>query len=270
MPARSASARISPARMKLSCSTYSSGRVGRLPGSPQRLDRTERGRPASRRHHKPVHGVHGSSLQMFERGGRMRARSGPRDRAGRPGAPARRDHGDGRRRRRRAVVGAACAVTLDAALARGLLRNPSQRLGPAGWVTLGRATLAVGVAALTADSFFRDVPVAMLVALATVALVLDYVDGWVARRTASASALGARLDGEVDAFLILVLSVYVAPSAGRVGARDRRGALRVPRRRMAAPRGCARRCRGATGARSSRRRRASRSRSPQRVSCRRP
>ena len=81
-------------------------------------------------------------------------------------------------------------------------------------MTLGRATLVVGVAALTADSFERDVPVAMLVALATVALVLDYVDGWVARRTASESALGARLDGEVDAFLILVLSVYVASSAG--------------------------------------------------------
>jgi phosphatidylglycerophosphate synthase len=58
------------------------------------------------------------------------------------------------------------------------------------------------------------VPVGVLVALAAVALVLDYVDGWVARRTASASALGARLDGEVDAFLILVLSVYVAPTAG--------------------------------------------------------
>jgi phosphatidylglycerophosphate synthase len=113
-----------------------------------------------------------------------------------------------------AAVGAACAVTLDAALARGLLRNPAQRLGPAGWVTLGRATLVVGVAALTVDSFERHVPVAMVVALAAVALVLDYVDGWVARRTASESALGARLDGEVDAFLILVLSVYVAPSAG--------------------------------------------------------
>jgi phosphatidylglycerophosphate synthase len=113
-----------------------------------------------------------------------------------------------------AVVGTACAVTLDAALARGLLRNPAQRLGPAGWVTLGRATLVVGVAALTADSFERHVPVGMVVALAAVALVLDYVDGWVARRTRSESALGARLDGEVDAFLILVLSVYVAPSAG--------------------------------------------------------
>ena len=50
--------------------------------------------------------------------------------------------------------------------------------------------------------------------LAVVALVLDAVDGWVARRTGTASALGAQFDGEVDAFLILVLSVYVARSAG--------------------------------------------------------
>ena len=57
-------------------------------------------------------------------------------------------------------------------------------------------------------------PVALLVSLAAVALVLDAVDGWVARRTRTTATLGARFDGEVDAFLILVLSVYVARSAG--------------------------------------------------------
>ena len=45
------------------------------------------------------------------------------------------------------------------------------------------------------------------------------VDGRVARRTGTVSALGARFDMEVDAFLILVLSVYVAPTVGLVGAR---------------------------------------------------
>ena len=83
--------------------------------------------------------------------------------------------------------------------------------GPASWVTLARATLAVGVAALAVDSF---APVALLVALASVALALDAADGWVARRTGTATALGARFDGEVDAFLILALSVYVAPIYG--------------------------------------------------------
>jgi phosphatidylglycerophosphate synthase len=58
------------------------------------------------------------------------------------------------------------------------------------------------------------VPVVLLVSLASVALALDAVDGWVARRTGTASELGGHLDGEVDAFLILVLSVYVARSAG--------------------------------------------------------
>ncbi len=112
------------------------------------------------------------------------------------------------------VAGAASGLLADSALARALLRDLSQRLGPAGWVTLARATLAVGVAALTADSFTGAAHVAPLVALAAAALALDYVDGQVARRTGTESPLGARMDGEVDAFLILVLSVYVAPSAG--------------------------------------------------------
>jgi phosphatidylglycerophosphate synthase len=82
--------------------------------------------------------------------------------------------------------------------------------GPASWVTLVRATLAVGVAAVasTGDS------VALLVTLAAVALALDLVDGPLARRTGTATTFGARFDGEVDAFLILVLSVYVAPTFG--------------------------------------------------------
>ena len=112
------------------------------------------------------------------------------------------------------LVGLASGLTLNLALARALWRDPSARLGPAGWVTLLRGTLVVGVAALTAASFEREVAVATLVTLASVALVLDFVDGWIARRTATESALGAKLDGEVDAFLILVLSVEVAPAVG--------------------------------------------------------
>ncbi|MGZ4275974.1 MAG: CDP-alcohol phosphatidyltransferase family protein, partial [Solirubrobacteraceae bacterium] len=112
------------------------------------------------------------------------------------------------------VVGVACAMTMAAALARALARDLGDRLQPASWVTIARATLAVGVAALVADSFAHGTPVALLVSLAAVALALDLVDGWVARRTGTATALGARFDGEVDAFLILALSVYVAPEYG--------------------------------------------------------
>ena len=112
------------------------------------------------------------------------------------------------------LVGVAGAVTMAAALTRGLAHRPGERLGPASCVTLARAGLTVGVAALVADSFTHDAPVALLVVLATLALALDAADGWVARRTGTATALGARFDGEVDAFLILALSVYVAPAYG--------------------------------------------------------
>ena len=111
------------------------------------------------------------------------------------------------------VVGITCGLITNAALARGLSNSRSDRLRPADRVTLARATLTVGVAALTAASFEQPVPAALLVSLAGIALALDAVDGWVARRTTTAG-LGARFDAEVDAFLILVLSVYVARSAG--------------------------------------------------------
>ena len=112
------------------------------------------------------------------------------------------------------VVGITCGAVMSAALGRGLTRDGLSGLGPADRVTLIRATLACGVAALTADSFGRLAPVTTLVAMTVVALVLDWVDGWVARRTQTASRLGAQFDMEVDAFLILVLSVYVARTNG--------------------------------------------------------
>jgi phosphatidylglycerophosphate synthase len=71
------------------------------------------------------------------------------------------------------------------------------------------------VTALVADDAVRaPAPIALLVAVTTVALILDGVDGHVARRTATESSLGARFDMEVDAFLILVLSVFVAGFLG--------------------------------------------------------
>jgi phosphatidylglycerophosphate synthase len=112
------------------------------------------------------------------------------------------------------AVGAMCALALDAAVVLGIVRHRAERLSPATWVTFTRAGLAVGVAALTADAYVRSTSVLPLVVLAALAIVLDWVDGHVARRTATESTLGAQMDGEVDAFLILVLSVAVAPSAG--------------------------------------------------------
>ncbi len=108
-------------------------------------------------------------------------------------------------------VGLGCSLVMGAAVARGA----TGRLGPADLVTGTRAVLACGVAALVAAPFVQQPAVQQpavrsLVGLAVAALALDAVDGWVARRTRSASTFGARFDGEVDAFMILVLSVYVA------------------------------------------------------------
>jgi phosphatidylglycerophosphate synthase len=109
------------------------------------------------------------------------------------------------------------AVGRLAGLAYGLVLAallPAPRLGPADRVTLARAVLAGGVTALVADSAGGPVPVRVLVPLTAVALALDAVDGRVARWTGTSSASGARFDMEVDAFLILVLSVAVAGSLG--------------------------------------------------------
>src|ERR1700761_1778062 len=104
------------------------------------------------------------------------------------------------------AVGLVCGGVMSLALAGGCSYWDTVRLGPADWVTLTRAALAAGIAALVADSFAESVPVALLVSLASVALILDAVDGRIARRTGTTSALGEHMDAEVDAFLILVLS----------------------------------------------------------------
>jgi phosphatidylglycerophosphate synthase len=112
------------------------------------------------------------------------------------------------------AVGAACGVVTAGLLDRAMLRSGAGSLGPADRVTLVRAVLVGAVAALVAQSYAGSAPVAAVVGIASVALVLDAVDGYVARRTRTATQLGARFDMEVDAFLILVLSVYVARSVG--------------------------------------------------------
>ncbi len=113
------------------------------------------------------------------------------------------------------VAGLLCGAATLALLARGLTRSGRTSLGPADRVTLTRAALSGGVAALVADGLSGPpAPVVPLVVLASVALALDAVDGRVARRTGTVSALGARFDMETDAFLLLVLSVHVAQEYG--------------------------------------------------------
>jgi phosphatidylglycerophosphate synthase len=112
------------------------------------------------------------------------------------------------------VVGVACGATVNVLLVRGLDREARASVSPAHGVTLVRSMIVGAVAAMVADSWARPVQVPLLVGLSALALSLDAVDGWVARRTGTVTPLGARFDMEVDAFLILVLSVFVYRTFG--------------------------------------------------------
>ncbi len=112
------------------------------------------------------------------------------------------------------IAGLASGSAAAALLVAARTRSDQPAIHPADWVTLTRAILVAGVAGLVADSFRGPVPITALIILSIVALVLDAVDGQVARRTGTATPLGARLDGEVDAFLILLLSIAVSRDYG--------------------------------------------------------
>jgi len=112
------------------------------------------------------------------------------------------------------TAGAAYLLTSTALLTIGLFRRAMPHLGAANAATATRSTLVGLVTALTATSFTQPVPALLLAGLTVPALLLDAVDGWLARRTHGESELGARFDMEVDAFLLLVLSAFVAPALG--------------------------------------------------------
>src|SRR5499425_2564633 len=112
------------------------------------------------------------------------------------------------------IAGLATGSAATALIVAARMRSDQPAILPADWVTLTRALLIAGVAGLVAESFGRPVSITALVTLSTVALALDAVDGQVARRTGTATPLGARFDGEADAFLILLLSVAVSQDYG--------------------------------------------------------
>ncbi len=105
-------------------------------------------------------------------------------------------------------------LSVGVAVFRGLRRSGATGPGPADLVTLTRALLSCAVAGLVADAPNRKPPAGPMFSLTAVALALDALDGAVARRTDSATPFGARFDGEVDAFLILTVSVQAARSFG--------------------------------------------------------
>ncbi|MCE0486707.1 CDP-alcohol phosphatidyltransferase family protein [Ornithinimicrobium sediminis] len=115
-----------------------------------------------------------------------------------------------------AVAAVAAGTAFLLVFLAGLSRRRPRRYGPADTVTLVRAGLASVCTcwmvltlqgALPAQSWW-------LLGISVTALVLDGVDGAIARRTASSSGAGGRLDAETDAALILVLSVVAAQVVG--------------------------------------------------------
>lgn len=109
-----------------------------------------------------------------------------------------------------AVTGALILVTLPAGL-------PGPGIGPANRVTLLRTVATLALAALVA--YAEGLGTAgrwWVVGIGTAILLLDGVDGWIARRTGTSSNFGALFDMETDAFLMLVLSSLVW-AEGRAG-----------------------------------------------------
>lgn len=83
-------------------------------------------------------------------------------------------------------------------------------------VTLFRTILTSGVASLVTISVVsgQSLHVWAVIGLAFTVIVLDGVDGHVARRTGTSTTAGAQFDTDADAILVLVLSVSLAPIIG--------------------------------------------------------
>jgi phosphatidylglycerophosphate synthase len=112
------------------------------------------------------------------------------------------------------IAGLAYLVICTVLLLMALQRRYTSHFGWANVVTATRSAVVGIIAGLVTASFIAPIPVPLLVGLTVPALALDAVDGWVARRSGTATELGARFDMEVDAFLLLVLSAYVAQTFG--------------------------------------------------------
>ena len=111
------------------------------------------------------------------------------------------------------------ALTLYALECAVVLRSvpddlPAPGIGLANRLTLGRSTLVVPLATLAlypATLGQRDYW--WIIVVGTAALLLDGADGWLARRHATCTDFGGRFDMELDAFMVLALSVLVWTSS---------------------------------------------------------
>ncbi len=105
-------------------------------------------------------------------------------------------------------IGAAFLLGLAAVLIPLPTHHPHAHFGAANLVTLLRAALA----ALLLGFVGADTQPSLAwsaVGIATIAAILDAVDGPLARRQGLNSAFGARFDMETDAALVMILSILV-------------------------------------------------------------
>lgn len=111
-------------------------------------------------------------------------------------------------------------ATVSALAARGMARGyPHPRLGACNAITLLRAALTAILAAplVAPGPFVAETALAWAAfGVASLALALDGLDGWLARQSGLASDFGARFDMEVDAALALVLACLALVS-GKAG-----------------------------------------------------
>ncbi len=96
-----------------------------------------------------------------------------------------------------------------------LRRSPMATTG-ADRVTLFRGALTGACASVVVLSLGGVLPLRswLLFALALPAVLLDAVDGWLARRFGNSSREGGKLDMETDSILVLILSVPLAITVG--------------------------------------------------------
>ena len=95
---------------------------------------------------------------------------------------------------------------------------PTPGLGVPNRITLFRGILVISVTTLAMLSrVLPETTLWWIIGISTIALILDGVDGQVARRSNTATSYGARFDMEVDAFLMLVLSILIWRN-GNIGA----------------------------------------------------
>jgi len=106
----------------------------------------------------------------------------------------------------------AVPIALVALVASRLPLHPHPVLGPANQITLVRAIVVAGLAAFVFEA--QAVPRWGLVGACGLAFGMDAVDGWLARRSGTASEFGAQLDMELDGIFVLVLCGLAATVTG--------------------------------------------------------